>query len=75
MIFLTGRVKPEELFTNYYVKELYESEYVRITTKQLRLILDDKYENADLYKVMENQCQHLTLTKHNELLKLLHKFK
>ena len=23
---------------------------------------------------MENQCQHLTMTQHKELLKLLHKF-
>ena len=28
----------------------------------------------NLHKVMENQCQHLTVTQRNELLKLLQKF-
>ena len=28
---------------------------------------------ADLHKVMKTQYQHLTVTQHNELLKLLHK--
>ena len=31
-------------------------------------------EKAYLHKVMENQCQYLTMTKHNELLKLLQIF-
>ena len=43
-------------------------------TKQLSVILDAKYEKADLHKVMENQFQHLTMTQRNELLKLLQKF-
>ena len=42
--------------------------------KQFSLILDAKYEKADLHKVMENQYQHLTMTQRNELLKLLQKF-
>ena len=61
------------MFTNSYVTEVYESEHVRNATKHLRLILDAKYEEADLHKVMENQCQHLTMTQRNELLKLLQK--
>ena len=43
----------------------------RTSTKQLREILDAKYENADLNKVMKNQCQHLTETQSNGLIKLL----
>ena len=34
----TGEITPEESFTNAYVKELYESEHVLITTKLLRVI-------------------------------------
>ena len=37
--------------------------------------LDAKYEKVDLHKVMGTQCQHLTKTKHNDLLKLLQKSK
>ena len=53
---------------------MYESEHECTSTKRLPVILYTKYENVDLHKVMESQCQHLTMTKHNELLKLLHKF-
>ena len=61
------------MFTDAYVKEVYESDHVCTATKRLRLILDVKYKKADLYKVMENQCQHLTMTQRNELLQLLQK--
>ena len=40
----------------------------------MRVLLDAKYEKSDLHKVKETQCQHLTMTQHNDLLKLLHKF-
>ena len=40
----------------------------------MRVILDAKYKKSDLHKVMETQCQHLTMIQCNELLKLLHKF-
>ena len=40
----------------------------------MRIILDAKYEKADLHKVMETRCQHLTMTQRNDLLKLLPKF-
>ena len=63
------------MFTNAYAKELYDSEHVHNTPKQLRVILDTKYEKADLHKVMETQCQHMTITQRNELIKLLQKFK
>ena len=35
----TSKIKPEELFTDAYVGELYESEYVHNVTKRLRVIL------------------------------------
>ena len=39
----------------------------------MRVILDAKYEKADLRKVMETKCQHLTMTQRNYLMKLLQK--
>ena len=38
------------------------------------MILDAKYEKGDLHKVMETQCQHMTVTQRNGLLELLHIF-
>ena len=38
-------------------------------------ILDRKYEKADLNKVMDEQCQHLTSTERYRLLHILRKFK
>ena len=38
------------------------------------MILDAKYEKADLHKVMETQFQDLTVTQCNKFLKLLQKF-
>ena len=58
----TGKITPEESFTNAYVEEVYESEHVRTATKRLCVILDAKYGKSDLHQVMENQCQHLTMT-------------
>ena len=40
----------------------------------MRIILDAKYEKADLHRVMETQCQHLMTTQGNDLLKLLEIF-
>ena len=68
-----GKITPKESFTNTYVKEVYQSEHVRTATKRLRVILDAKYEKSDLHKFMENQCQHLKTTQHNELLQILQK--
>ena len=69
-----GKIIPEEFSTNAYVKELYETEHVHSSTKKLRVILYAKYENADLHKFMETQCQRLEITRHNEVLKLLLRF-
>ena len=60
---------------NAYTEEIHESEQARTSTKQLYVILDAEYEKTDLNKVMRNQCQRLTETQHNELLKLLQKLK
>ena len=43
-------------------------------TKRSRVIFDAKYEKVDLHKIIENQCQHLTMTKHNEFLKIFIRF-
>ena len=40
---------------NAYTEAIYEPEQVRTSTKLLRVILDAKYEKADLNKVMKNQ--------------------
>ena len=61
------------MFTDAYAEEVYKSEHISTATKILRVILDAKYEKADLHKVMETQCQHLTTTPPNYLLKLLQK--
>ena len=39
----------------------------------MSIILDEKHKKADLHKVTETQCQYLTITQHNVLLKLLQK--
>ena len=61
------------MFNDAYVEEVYESEHIRTATKRLHVLLDAKYEKSDLHKVMENQCQHFTITQHNDSLKLLQK--
>ena len=70
----TEQITPEEYFTNAHVKEVYESDHVRTTTRWLCIILNSEYEKSDLLKVMENQCQHLTMTQRNEYIKLIQKF-
>ena len=60
---------------NACAEDMNESEKFRTSTKQLRVILDDKYENKYSKNVMKNQCQHLTETQRNEFLKLFQKLK
>ena len=36
------------------------------------VILDAKYEKVGLYKVMETQCQHLTMKQLNAFIRILH---
>ena len=45
---------------NAYTEEICESDQFRTSNKLLCTILDAKYENSDLNKVMKNQCHHLT---------------
>ena len=45
----TEEIKPEELFTDARVEEVYEPEHVCTATKRLRVILDAKYEKEDLH--------------------------
>ena len=43
----TGKITPENIFTNAYTEEIHESGQVHTYTKQLRVILDDKYEKEE----------------------------
>ena len=43
-----GDITPKELFMNAYTEKVHESEQVHTSTKQLLVILDDKYDKADL---------------------------
>ena len=63
------------MFRGVYTKEVYELEHSRTATKGLREIIYSKYEKSDLHKVMETQCQHITVTQYNKLLNLLQMFK
>ena len=58
---------------NAHAEEIHKSEQVRTSTKILRVILDAEYENSDLNIVMKKQCQHLTETQSNKVLKLFKK--
>ena len=55
------KIKPEVSFTDAYVEEVYESYHVLTDTKMLRVIPYAKCKKIDLYKVMETECQHLTM--------------
>ena len=70
----TGKITPEESFMNAYTEDNYELEQFHHANKRLRVISYAKYERENLHKVMLNQCQHLTITQHNEFLKLSQKF-
>ena len=56
-------------------KKYMNSEKGRTSTRLFRVILDAKYEKKGLNKVIKNQCQNLTETQRNELMKSLQKFK
>ena len=43
----TKKITPKELFMNDYTEEIHETEQVFTSAKQLRGIIDDKYENSD----------------------------
>ena len=70
-----NKVKPEESFINAYVNECLESEGKMSSTRIIFRILVTKYEKADLNKVMDEQCQHLSPNEQWILLHILEKLK
>ena len=48
----TGKLTPEESLVNAYTEENYEQEQINPDNKRLCVILYDKYEKANLHKVM-----------------------
>ena len=71
----TGKITPEEFLLVLTLKNYMRKNMYILIQKRLRVISDAKYGKADLHKVMENQCQHLTMTQINELLNVLREFK
>ena len=45
-----------------------------MATNRVRTILDNNYENTDSNKTINENCQHLTVTKQGQLLSLLTKY-
>ena len=48
------KIIPEEPFMNSYAEGIHELEQICTSTKGLRIVLDAKYEKADLNKDMKN---------------------
>ena len=69
------KVKPEDSSIKAYVNECLESKVTIISTFGIKIVLDAKYEKADLNKFMEEQCQHLRSNKRETLLHILEKIK
>ena len=67
-------VKPEESFINAYVGECLKSESAISSTQRMRIILDSKYETAELNNVMTKQCRHLSTEEQERILALLQRF-
>ena len=63
---------PEHLLALY--QDTFEPVATADETKRTMKILDAKYEKADLPKIVQDNCQHLTTDQRNELLRLLLKF-
>ena len=53
IILNTGKIVPKELFLNAYAEEIHESEQVHTYTKVISVVLDTKYEKADINKAMK----------------------
>ena len=66
-----NKVKPEESFIDTYVNECLQSEGTISSTRRIRIILDVKYKNSDLNKVMDKQFQHLSPKEIERLLQIL----
>ena len=67
-------VKLEESFVNSYFHECLGYKSVINSTRRMRIILDAKYNRADLNKVTTEKFQHLTATKIHRILHLLNEF-
>ena len=48
----TGKITPEESFMNAYTEDNDEQEKIHPDNKRVRVILYDKYEKENLYKIM-----------------------
>ena len=57
----------------YWHEETYESQALNDASSHLKIVLDAKYEPADLDKIARN-CNYLTDDKQMQLLLLLHKY-
>ena len=66
-----NKVKPEESFINVCVDKCLESKVTITSARRIRRILDVKYKNADLNKVMGEQCQHLSPNKRERFLHII----
>ena len=53
----------KESFINSYVNEYHKLEYVRTVTNRVCTILNANNEKSDLHKSINEDCQHLTVTK------------
>ena len=55
-VYNTGKITPEYLFAKVYTEKIHESEQVRTSNKKLRVLLDSKYEMADLNKARKTNA-------------------
>ena len=51
-------VKPEKSFINAYINECLESEGATSSNRRMHRIMDARYKNYELNKVMYEKCQH-----------------
>ena len=68
-------VKPEESSINSYADECIKYKSAISSTCKIRRIIDAKYKNSNLNKVMTEQCQHLNTKECKIFLILLRKLK
>ena len=57
---MENMVKPEESFINLYVEKCLKLESIIRSTRRMHRILDTKYEESDLNKVIIEKCQHFS---------------
>ena len=63
---LDKAVKPEESFINSYLDKCLKSKIPISSTRRMHIILDAKHKKADPNKVIDEQCQHLNITKYRK---------